>query len=131
MIINESIKTICISYNKDFYLIANIKGIDTLNSIKVVEKTTKINNIYNAKITEKNTSLNLFFVELTSDLTAILPINKDTTHLTLGQTLLVQVVKDIDSNGKKIEVSTNITLQGIFSILLPYSNDIKFSKYRR
>jgi hypothetical protein len=53
MIINESIKTICISYNKDFYLIANIKGIDTLNSIKVVEKTTKINNIYNAKITEK------------------------------------------------------------------------------
>lgn len=128
MIINESIKTICISYNKDFYLIANIKGIDTLNSIKVVEKTTKINNIYNAKITEKNTSLNLFFVELTSDLTAILPINKDTTHLTIGQTLLVQVVKDIDSNGKKIEVSTNITLQGIFSILLPYSNDIKFSK---
>ncbi|MGV3278545.1 ribonuclease E/G [Rickettsiales bacterium LUAb2] len=104
-------------YNNNFGSLFFSLNNNQLSDYYFTNNDSILNNIYYGKITEYSNSLNLYFIDLGNNLSAILKANKN-NKLTLGQKIIVQVIKDAENNKQPL-VTTKLSLNGLYSVYLP------------
>lgn len=82
-----------------------------------------INNIYLARVSNYNKSLEAYFLEIDKDIKAYLR-KKDAKNISINDSLIVQIIKNI--NGKNPRVTCDISIPGKNIVIIGKKN--KFSK---
>jgi ribonuclease G len=87
---------------------------------------SSVGNIYTGIVKNKIKGINGFFIDYGSEKDGFLPITPTNKHLSIGQSVLIQIEKDaFEQKGAK--VTTDLSFSGEFCVLVTDSHTLHFS----
>lgn len=113
------------AWNKDFVLIAVMKGNSVINLFcESPNIDDNVGNIYLGKVVNIVESISAYFIDYGCDKNGFLPFNHCVSELKKDDLVIVQVVKN-EKGSKGARLTGFIKIVGTYSILFPYGSVLK------